>query len=189
MQNIFDKRPESVFFKGKEYPLNLSFDRVLLAFDAQECEEILPREKITLQIELLVDCRVSLDEKEQTELLNCIFSLFPRGNSKEIKTIDFHQDASLIRSAFFRAYKIDLTTEKIHWFQFIELLADLPSDTALMQVISIRKKPMPKPTKYNREEIAELQKAKSKVAIKIPEHQREAAFANSLKNALKSMQG
>jgi hypothetical protein len=87
----------------------------------------------------------------------------------------------MIRSAFFRI-GIDLLKDKIHIIQFLELLADLPSDTALMRTVEIRQRPLPKPTKHNAEQIAALQKAKARVAIKITEEERRELFAQSLKN-------
>ena len=96
--------------------------------------------------------------------------------------IDFHQDAAMIRSAFFRI-GIDLLKDRIHFFQFMELLADLPKDTALMRTIDIRTRPVPKATKENREQIAALQKMKAKVAIKVSPEEQKRRFAESLKNS------
>lgn len=88
----------------------------------------------------------------------------------------------MIRTAFFRI-GVDLLKEKIHFFQFLELLSDLPSDTALMRTVEIRQKPIPKPTKDNAEQIAALQRAKAKVAIKMSEDERRKRFIESLKNS------
>jgi hypothetical protein len=88
----------------------------------------------------------------------------------------------MIRSAFFRI-GVDLTRDRMHILQFLELLADLPSDTALMRTIEIRAKPIPKPTKHNGEQIAKLQQAKARVAIRLSEEERREQFAASLKNA------
>lgn len=184
MANVFDERPDSVELNGITYPLTLSYDRVLLAFDVQEDAMFTDEQKTELICELL-SARVPKSMAEQVELINAIFDLFPKSDGSGEKTIDFHQDAALIRSAFYRAYGIDLTTQKIHWFLFAELLADLPKDTALMRTVDIRSRPLPKPTKYNRDEIAELQKAKARVAIKVSDEKREAAFAKSIKNVFR----
>ena len=184
MANVFDPRPDSVEVNGTTYPLTLSYDRVLLAFDVQEDTMFTDEQKTALICELLSE-RVPKSVEEQIALVKAIFDLFPKSDSNGEKTIDFSQDAALIRSAFYRAYNIDLTTQKIHWFLFAELLADLPRDTALMRVVDIRSRPLPKPTKYNREEIAELQKAKARVAIKVSDDKREAAFAKSIKNVFR----
>ena len=87
----------------------------------------------------------------------------------------------MIRSAFFRI-GVDLLKDRIHFCQFLELLADLPKDTALMRTVDIRTRPLPKPTKDNREQIAELQRLKAKVAIKMSEEDRRRHFMESIKN-------
>ena len=183
MANVFDPRPDSVELNGITYQLTLSYDRVLIAFDTLDDTMLSDDQKFKLICELL-STKVPRTFSAQIELVKAIFALFPKSDGGE-KTIDFHQDAALIRSAFFRTYGIDLTVQKIHWFLFAELLADLPRDTALMRVIDIRSRPLPKPTKYNRDEIAELQKAKAKVAIKISDEKRAETFANSIKNAFR----
>ena len=82
-----------------------------------------------------------------------------------------------------RAYGIDLTRDPLHICQFLELLADLPQDTALMRTIDIRRRPIPKLTKDNAEQVAELQRLKAKVAIRYSEDERRQQFAQSLKNS------
>jgi hypothetical protein len=52
-----------------------------------------------------------------------------------------------------------------------------------MRTIDIRQRPIPKPTKHNAEQIAALQKAKARVAIRMSEDERRARFAESLKNS------
>jgi hypothetical protein len=88
----------------------------------------------------------------------------------------------MIRTAFFRI-GIDLLKDKIHFSQFMELLSDLPRDTALMRVVDIRQRPLPKPNKHNGEQIAALREAKAKVAIKYSEEETRRRFADSLKNS------
>lgn len=185
--NIYDPYPEEVELDGKTYPLNLSYDRVLMMLDIQDDKSLTTADKLETQCVLVLkngykDLPRTVDGRQK--LLKSVLDLFPKkedGQSKE-KYIDFHQDAQLIRSAFFRI-GVDLLKDKIHIFQFLELLADLPSDTALMRTVEIRQRPIPKPTKHNGEQIAALQKAKERVAIKMSEEERRELFAQSLKNA------
>jgi len=183
--NIYDPYPDTVELDGWVYELNLSYDRVLRVMDVQDLTELTPADKIELQARLLLrnedDCPAST--QDQARLISEALSLLPQSEKKSTERyIDFHQDAAMIRSAFFRV-GVDLTREHIHIQQFLELLADLPQDTALMRTVEIRAKPLPKPTKYNLEEIAALQKAKARVAIRVSEDERRARFAESLKNS------
>ena len=183
--NVYDPYPESVELDGRVYRLDLAYDNVLRCIDIAGDKMLTDADKIEIQTILLLrrrrDC--PKDTETQARLLSAIFDLLPKGEkSSGEKHIDFHQDASMIRSAFFRI-GIDLTKDKIHINRFLELLADLPRDTALMRTIELRQRPLPKPTKYNAEEIAALQKAKAKVAIKMSEDERRERFAESLKNS------
>ena len=184
--NIYDEYPTSVQVDGKTYQLDLSYDNVLRVLDIQDDHILTAVDRIEAQCVLLLargvrDIPPTLQERQR--LLNAVFELFPKSeNSTGERYIDFHQDAQMIRTAFFRI-GIDLLKDRIHIFQFLELLADLPSDTALMRTVEIRQKPIPKPTKDNAEYIAQLQKAKARVAIKMSEEERRKRFAESLKNS------
>lgn len=183
--NIYDDFPTEIDYNGKTIKLNLSYDRVLRVLDIQEDDRLTAQDRIEAQCALLL-ARGYKDipkaANDRVQLLNSIFDLFPKCENNGERFIDFHQDAQTIRTAFFRI-GVDLLKEKIHFFQFLELLADLPSDTALMRTVEIRQKPIPKPTKDNAEQIAALQRAKAKVAIKISEDERRKRFVESLKNS------
>jgi hypothetical protein len=77
----------------------------------------------------------------------------------------------------------DLTRDHMHFFKFCELLADIPSDTALARTVDIRLRPIPKPTKYNAEQIRALQEAKAKVAIKLSAEDARESFMTALKRS------
>lgn len=183
--NIYDEYPDRVEIDGNEILLDLAYDNVLRAIDVYDMTELTKSDRIEVMCALLLahptsDMPDTLDAR--VKLLNAVFALFPKSEETHERVIDFHQDASMIRSAFFRI-GIDLTKEKINFFQFLELLSDLPKDTALMRTIEIRTKPIPKATKDNREQIAELQRLKAKVAIKMSEEDQKKRFAESLKNS------
>ena len=183
--NIYDLYPDEIEVEGRVYRLNMSFDRVLRAIDVQERQDLLTEDKIDLQARLLLwdekDC--PSDPVEQAKIVAGALALLPESeNPTGERYIDFHQDAAMIRSAFFRI-GVDLTREHLHINQFLELLADLPSDTALMRTIEIRRRPIPKATKDNAEQIAALLEAKSRVAIRMSEDERRARFAESLKKS------
>ena len=184
--NVYDPYPDSVEVDGRVYGLNLAYDRVLRAIDLQDDESLTDEDRLFCQCAFLTADNEALpgDPNAQARIIKAVFDMLPKSDKPTTERyIDFHQDAALIRSGFFRAYGIDLTREHIHIMQFLELLADLPSDTALMRTIEIRQRPLPKPNKHNAEQIAALQKAKARVAIKMSEEERKARFAESLKNS------
>lgn len=180
---IYDEYPRRAEANGRIYELNMEFSRVLRAIDINDDPALSPADKLEVQTKLLLNDQEECPDtpREQAEIVNAALSLLPKPSEKsEEKYIDFKQDAALIRSAFFRI-GVDLSTAHLHINQFLELLADLPSDTALMRTVEIRAKPLPKPTKHNGDQIAALQKAKARVAIKVSEDERRARFAESLK--------
>lgn len=81
-------------------------------------------------------------------------------------SISFSVDADRIIAAFWQAYGIDLTKERLHWWVFVALLDNLPDDTRMMKVAHIRTCPVPAPNKYNKEQRAALMRAKAAVALK-----------------------
>ena len=183
--NIYDKYPEQVEANGQIYELDLVYDHVLRAIDAEDMHELTAQDRLELQCAFLLKNRrdVPKTTEERAALLKAVFDLF-RSNGDEKppaeRYIDFHQDAALIRSAFFRM-GVDLQRDRIHFCRFMELLADIPTDTALYRIMEIRQRPIPEPTKHNAKQIAELQKAKARVAIKYSEEDRKRMFAENLK--------
>ena len=82
----------------------------------------------------------------------------------------------MIRSAFRQEYGIDLFREKLHWLEFKELLQNLPDGNRYEEVIGIRARPLPAPTKYNAKEREWLMKAKQSVALHLTEQEQEKKY-------------
>ena len=178
---FFDPYPDTVIVGDKIYDIDLSFATVVQVWDVQSSDDFTDKDKIELQAKLFLDdpadCPETIDK--QIEFLQAVYELFPKQDNDGERYIDFHQDAAMIRSGFFRI-GVDLTKDRIHFFQFLELLADLPTDTAMMRTIKLRSMPLPKRTEHNAEYIAELQRAKARVAIKYSEEERRRRFERSL---------
>ena len=185
---FFDPYPDTVIVGDRLYDIDLSFATVVQVWDVQASEDFTDKDKIELQTKLFLDdpadCPETIDK--QIEFLQAVYELFPKKENDGERYIDFHQDAQMIRSGFFRI-GVDLTKDRIHFFQFLELLADLPTDTAMMRTIKLRMMPLPKRTEHNAEYIAELQKAKAKVAIKYSEEERRQRFERSLMKLRESL--
>lgn len=181
--NVYDPYPDHVTVGGKTYRLDLAYDRVMMALDAQANEALTASDKRDVMLALMLKSKPPKDPAQRAAVLAAITELFPRSEGKaQPRYIDFHQDARLIRSAFMRM-GIDLTRQKIHFLQFMELLGDIPEDTALARVIDIRRRPLPEPTKSNGKQIAALMEAKTKVAIRLPEEEQRRTFAESLRSS------
>lgn len=179
--NIYDAYPDTVTVDGEVLRVNFGFDRILKVIDVQNMDDLTTIDKLDLQSALLFDDPPETPEK-QAMAISAVFDLLPKSDSNEERYIDFRQDAKMIRSAFFRI-GIDLTKNKIHFLQFLELLGDLPTDTALMRTVDIRRRPIPKITESNKEYVNELLQAKARCAIKMSDEERRERFTRKLKQS------
>ena len=163
---LYRPLPDVIEYKGRRYRLRLSFDRVLAALDVLEDGATPPDVRNEAAVSLLIKGR----KKPDGGALEAIFKMLSgeKTTRSATKTMDFSQDAAYIYAGFRQAYGIDLLQERgrLHWMQFSALLQALPDDTRMMQIVSIRTRPIPKPTKYNADERAALMKAKQEYALR-----------------------
>lgn len=75
----------------------------------------------------------------------------------EPPTYSFEQDSGRIVSAFRKVFGIDISRERLHWFEFLSMLGDL-SGTAFTSVIDIRSTKPSEVDKKNRAEFIRMQK-------------------------------
>ena len=173
--------PGGVTVNGKFYPMDFDFRNVLRMLESMERKDL-------------------TQEAWAYRALKCVMRR-PRGNlllilaetrkvlfanAKEPageKLTDYVQDADLIRAAFRQAYGIDLWRDKLHWLEFTALLAGIPEGTRYSDILSIRARPMPEPTKYNAEERANLAKAKALYAVQMTDKEQ----TDSLQQGLQKM--
>jgi hypothetical protein len=184
-----DRLPDSVRINGKRYAADFDFRNVLRMMD------ILGDKNLTDEARewLAVKCIMKKPVKGALDAIRKI--LF--GADKEEEQVEddgtrltsFDQDAALIRAAFWQTYRINLYTEKLHWLAFLELLRGLPEGTRYMEVVGIRAKPMPAPTKYNTEERQWLQKAKARYAVKQTEEETARNYDRGVQKVFAGLMG
>lgn len=172
---LYEALPDEVRVGRKRYRVDLDFRNVLRMYDILGDDGLTP------------DAREYLAGKCVCKhpgpgLVDAVKALIAhKGKASDHKRVtSFEQDAGLIRAAFLQTYGVDLWHEKLHWLAFLDLLNGLPEDTQYMSVVGIRARPMPKPTKYNREEIAWLKKAKATYALEETEQEREQSYNQSV---------
>ena len=160
------------WYQGKKYRLNLDYRAVLDCFDILK-DEVLPEAiLVDLCLEQIVKARTRrLTSQQKGELFNQIYQehiqLNKRSGDSGPKTVDFRYDFDLIFASFMQAYHIDLKRNKVDWYHFYNLFQGLPEDTKIREVMSIRQREIPQPTKYNQKEIIALQKLKSYWALPV----------------------
>lgn len=174
MLALYQDLPNSIDFRGRSYRLNLAFDCVLACLDLQQ-DPAVPAENRLLWIaqklglpvdKLTIQDLVTIVETVFREYIWFQYRKAP-GPAPTVKTFDFRLDADLIYSSFVQAYGIDLFSQqgKLHWWKFYSLFLGLPSTTKMREVMNIRARDIPAPTKHNQEEVRRLLELKQLYAL------------------------
>ena len=161
----------AVIFRGRKYRLNLAYDAVLSCIQAGRDPVLGDLDKLELCLAILVKNRRALrrlNPQDKSELyeeisskhLNVISRKAPGKQAQPVS--DFVEDFDLIYSSFRFAYGMDLSRErgKLPWKEFCWLFEGLPPGCKMREVMEIRARKIPAPTKYNQEEIRQLTELK-----------------------------
>ena len=183
MQEFYRELPYSVTYKGRKYDLTPAYDNVLTMFADVEG---VPEHRVP---EIMGYYLLRVPSKDAGLLQAVSAVLFPPAKTVHQKSMDFIQDGQLIYAAFMQAYGIDLNDQrgKLHWWKFTALLRGLPSNTRFMEVVQIRTKPMPAPTKHNAQERAQLIRLKQEYALELSAEEREQQRQDGLRNMARMM--
>lgn len=161
----------SVTVHGKRFRLNLAYDAVLSCIQAGRDPVLGDLDKLELCLAILVKNKRALrrlNPQDKSELyeeisskhLNVISRKAPGKQAQPVS--DFVEDFDLIYSSFRFAYGMDLSRErgKLPWKEFCWLFEGLPPGCKMREVMEIRARKIPAPTKYNQEEIRQLTELK-----------------------------
>lgn len=196
----YSRRTDTIVFRGKKMGLYLYYDLVLGCFDVWSCADLDDRSKMAAALDLLTNRNKNTDLlslAEQAELHSQIFeekiNLNKRHSKPGPKTVDFIFDFDLIYAGFYQAYHIDLIDQRglLTWYQFYNLFQGLPDNTKIKEVMGIRGRDIPSPTKYNQKEIQSLIELKQYWALP-PDKNLENNYqtqVNQLFDAVKTMCG
>ena len=176
-----DRLPRGVTVRGRFIKLDLDFRNVLKLMDTLSRDDLLPEARDYLALRHLTR-RPRWPQETLAALRPVLFPQTKRTASRG-KITDFEQDADLIRAAFRQVYGIDLYRDKLHWLEFSSLLAGLPEGNRYNEVLGIRARPMPAPTKYNAKERKWLAQAKADLALRVSDKER----ANTLEQGLRGL--
>ena len=162
---LYESLPDGVTVGGKFYRMNFDFRNVLRMMDILGKDNLTPEARDYLALKCLTK-----RPKHVREVLAAVKDiLFGKKHGSGERVTSFEQDASMIRAAFRQEYGIDLYRDKLHWLEFTELLQNLPDGSRYEEVLGIRSRPMPAPTKYNAKEREWLMKAKQQCALHLSE--------------------
>lgn len=183
---LYERLPDSVTVNRRRYRLDLDFRNVLRMMDILGRRDLLPEARDYLALK----CLMRHPPRNAALVLDAVKGiLFPEQKTTESgpRITSFEQDADLIRAAFRQNYGIDLYRDKVHWLEFTGLMGALPEGSKYTEVLGIRARPMPKPTKYNREERQALAKAKAHYALRLDGEEAEKTYQNGLRLMAESL--
>ena len=179
-----DRLPDGVEVRGKWVKLDFDFRNVLHMLDVLNNRDLIPEARNYLALKCLTK-----HPRHVPETMAAVRAvLFIQGGDGEQKKLtDFEQDAPMIRTAFRQVYNIDLFRANLHWLEFIELLSNLPDGNRYMDVLGIRARPLPAPTKYNQKEREWLMKAKAAHALHMSDEEQERYYEKAVQNVFSGL--
>ena len=173
---LFDRLPEGVKVGRRFYRCDFDFRNVLKMLEIMQREDINPLARDYHCARCVIRRRIALKTASEVFRALCDTLFEKRPETEEKRLTSFEQDAPLIRAAFQQVYGINLFRDRLSWFEFIELLQGLPDGNRYEDVIGIRARPIPAPTKYNQREREWLLKAKQSVALHLTEQEAEKKY-------------
>ena len=181
---INDRIPTHIEAGGRRYRIDTDFRNVI------RMNEIMARVDLTDEARdwLALRCMMRHPPRRrdrQIEALKALREMLfstKRGGVDEKKITDIEQDAGLIFAAFYQEYGINLWRDHLSWFEFTALLAGIAEGTRYSDVLTIRARPMPKPTKWNAEEREWLAKAKAAHALELTDEEMAENYDRSVRS-------
>lgn len=169
MLSLYRKLDDGIKIDGRQYEVNASFDNILRLINL--LNDKMPLDlKLTIGIQMLFGRDTELLELEpeyQKELIDYVAeeyiqskdeieyddlgNVMPQVPKKRI--IDIDLDAEYIYGSFIQAYGINLIEAQgeLHWYEFRALLASLPDNTRMREIMGYRayKKPSKSDTHHS----------------------------------------
>lgn len=138
--SLYQPLPDSIDVDGVEYPVDTDF-RVWVRFQEILISDDTDDNKADKACELMAEIGLPQTKAALDSMLT-----FYAGASTEnrvesgenVQAFDFDRDSEYIFSAFLDSYGIDLTTAKLHWWQFKALFKSLPEDCQMCKIMMYR---------------------------------------------------
>lgn len=181
-----DTLPNGVTVDGRFYKLDFDFRNVLRMMDELDRDDVMPEARAYNALKCLTN-RPKNVPKVLEAVKGLLFQEKPKKDAQ--KVTDFVQDAGMIRAAFRQAYGIDLYRDRLHWIEFSELLNAIPEGSRYAEVVGIRVRQMPAPTKWNAQEREWLMKAKADVAIHLSEKEQAKKYQEDVAKVFSGLMG
>ena len=181
MADLSSPLPTSVRYGGRCWALTPAFDNVLRLYRVLD-EVASPADRLDLMLHyLLARDDYPLDPALLQAILSAVFIPHRAGDGG--KGFDFVQDAPYLYAAFRQAYGVDLFAQqgRLHWWAFCAMLDALPGNTKSSEIVQLRLRPLPAPTRHNARERAELIRLKRIYALRLSAQERQRQLQDGLR--------
>ena len=178
--------PQKLRIEGVEYPIRWDHKTSLRIMAALEDEELVEAEHIAIALKLFYGDALPPDAGKAMNGMALFLSGGKKaeGSAKADKPHhSLSQDEGFIYSAFWQTHKVNLSEDKLHWYVFLQLLADLGEDTQFCKLISLRRslasgKATPEERKFASKypEIVHLKNNHRKAALSAEQERNLSAF-------------
>lgn len=153
LRRLYSPYPETVSIGGKDYPVLTDFRDWVMFSDILKDPEITNLERMQTMLQYY---RAGVPESGSAAVVGlCSFFLMKcmedakrillpstgepaAGRFRKAPVMDYHFDLDCIVAGFLQAYGIDLETERLHWWKFLDLLWCLPQETEFRRRIRYR---------------------------------------------------
>lgn len=180
MNPLLDPLEWAVWIGGRRYSLNADF-QTSIRFEIVMLDSGLSREEKALAALDLYFDEIPDDLETAIEVIvdfyRCGSQPLGTGNSAGSigRVYSFSHDGQYIYAAFWQQYGIDLTRERLHWWQFRALFNALSPDTLFVKIMGWRS--MEIDGKLPREEQERLRKLKEQYALPVSQTEAEKTGA------------
>lgn len=154
----------SVEIDGKDYCIFNSHKNYIVALKIIRSDKIFDEDKVEAVLPILY--AEPIPEGLEQKAVLAFFGAFSDGKKSTARPcFDVVADLEYIYAGFLQTYGIDLDGDDLSIEKFVALLKGLPPNTKLAEIIKIRTMEIPKPTKYNAKQIADIIRMKHEFAL------------------------
>lgn len=200
MYDLTEKPLDCLRIAGKDYQVDLSFDKVINFYRKCEPDTMNTNRLLTAFFELCPQAVGQITKEEAADglfLLSEYISYTPYGysgstditgetiesNDEDTKFYDYEQDAMAIYASFKIYAGIDLYDEigRLHWIKFKAIFDALPDESQIKRIIKIRQY---EPTAEERKDgqfMASLAQQRQFYRLKTSQQEREDTIAQFIK--------
>ena len=190
MIKLTEKLPRSITINGAEYSVNTDF-RIMAEFETKICNTDISDKKVFAEIiaetvsKLFIDApKANIDEiiKAMLKYYRCGKECKSGGVCSHKRCYDYNKDADYIYAAFAQQYGDDLSSAKMHWWEFRAKFLGLTDATEFVKIMQYRNADISKIK--NKDERARLRKLQEYFSLR-PQNTQKFANVKERDEAMK----